>query len=110
MAKRASKLDTVLTNNTTETNNTTTETTALAPVKKPAAKKAAPKVEPEKALDWTPLGKATMWRESRIRLERVIAAKATRKIERIRLEWLYYVASAFFAGLTVGVMLSAWLH
>ena len=37
-------------------------------------------------------------------------AAALRKIDRVRLEWLYYVATAFLFGLAMGVMLTAWLR
>lgn len=100
-----SKMDTVLTNIDTETNNTYVDAlnkTAEAPAKKTTSKKTAPKAEPEKELDWRAVGLLREHQSARVR--------AIRKIDRIKLAWLYYVASAFMAGLALGVMLTAWLR
>lgn len=93
-----SKMDTVLTTEITETNYVD----AITAPKKAATKKAAPKAEPEKELDWRAVGLLREHQSARVR--------AIRKIDRIKLTWLYYVASAFMAGLALGVMLTAWLR
>lgn len=98
MAPRKSKIETTL-------NKTTS--TALAPAK-PARK--TTKAEPEKTLDWSPLGKVKEWRGSRQVMAVAQAAKQARAIERLRLEYLAYAASALFTGITLGVMLSSWLR
>lgn len=98
-AKKASKMETVLTTEITETNYVDAIT---APAKKTTTKKAAPKAEPEKELDWRAVGL--------VREHQTARARAIRKIDRVKLAWLYYVATAFLAGLALGVMLSAWLH
>lgn len=101
MARKANttnKMDTVLTTEITETNYVDAIT---APAKK-TTKKATPKAEPEKELDWRAVGLLREHQRARVR--------AIRKIDRIKLAWLYYVASAFMAGLALGVMLTAWLR
>jgi capsular polysaccharide biosynthesis protein len=37
-------------------------------------------------------------------------ARAIRKIDRIKAQHIYNVATAFLIGLAVGVMLTTWLH
>ena len=99
MARKTSKIETVL----TETTNTAEETTVeTAAEKKATGRKAAQKAQPEKELDWRALGLVKEHQSAR--------ARAIRKIDRVRLAWLYYVATAFLAGLALGVLLSAWLH
>lgn len=99
MARKTSKIETVL----TETTNTAEETTVeTAAAKKATGRKAAQKAQPEKELDWRALGLVKEHQSAR--------ARAIRKIDRVRLAWLYYVATAFLAGLALGVLLSAWLH
>ncbi len=95
---RKSKIETVL----IEGNETTMNTVAETTTKKPAARKAAQKAEPEKELDWRAIGL--------VKEPQSAKARAIRKIDRVKLEWLYYVATAFLAGLALGVMLSAWLR
>lgn len=95
---RKSKIETVL----IEGNETTMNTVAETTTKKPAARKAAQKAEPEKELDWRAIGLVKEHQSAK--------ARAIRKIDRVKLEWLYYVATAFLAGLALGVMLSAWLR
>lgn len=99
MAPRKSKIETTL--------NKAAET-ALVPAKRPTRK--ATKTEPEKTLDWSPLGKVKEWRGSRQVMAVAQAAKQARAIERLRLEYLAYAASALFTGITLGVMLSSWLR
>lgn len=106
MARKAtqSKMDTVL----TEITETSTYVDALnkeaeAPAKKTTAKKAAaPKAETEKALDWRAVGMVREHQSARVR--------ALRKIDHVKLAWLYYTATAFLFGLALGVMLTAWLR
>lgn len=99
--KKVNKLETVLTSST-ETTNTNTNVDATAPAKKPAAKKTAAKTESAKELDWKAVGM--------VKAHQSAKARAIRKIDRIKLQWLYYVATAFLAGLAIGVMLTTWLH
>ena len=102
MARKANttnKMETVL---TTEINETNYVDAITAPAKKTTTKKTAPKAEPEKELDWRAVGLLREHQCARVR--------AIRKIDRIKLTWLYYVASAFMAGLALGVMLTAWLR
>lgn len=102
MAPRKSKIETTL--------NKAAET-ALVPAKRPTrrtTKTEPPK--PEKELDWSPLGKVSKWRGSRQLMAIAQAAKQARTIDRLKLEYLYYVASAFFAGITFGVMIASWLR
>lgn len=102
MARKAtSKIETVT--------KAAAETTALVPVKKPTTRKAAPK-KPEKELDWSAMGKVSEWRASRQRMAIAQAAKQARAIDRLKLEYLYYAASCFFAGVTLGVMICNWLR
>jgi hypothetical protein len=100
MAKRTSKLETILTENT-ETTNTYVDALTAAP-KKPAAKKATAKTEPAKELDWHAVGM--------VKAHQSAKARAIRKIDRIKAQYIYNVASAFLIGLAVGVMLTTWLH
>ena len=105
MARKTSKMENVLTNiESTETTNTYVDAlNAEAPAKKTTAKKAAaPKAETVKELDWRAVGLVREHQSARVR--------ALRKIDRVRLEWLYYVATAFLFGLAMGVMLTAWLR
>jgi hypothetical protein len=102
MARKAqSKMETVLNTEITETTNYV-DALNKAEAKKPAAKKSTPKAEPEKELDWRAVGLVREHQSARTR--------ALRKIDRVRLEWLYYVATAFLFGLAMGVMLTAWLR
>lgn len=102
MAKRTSKLETILTENkNTETTNTYVDA-LTAPAKKPAAKKVPAKSEPEKVLDWRAVGM--------VREHQSAKARAIRKIDRIKAQYVYNVATAFLIGLAVGVMLTTWLH
>ena len=105
MARKQSKMDTVLTE-ITETNNTYVDALnkdAEAPTKKTTAKKAAaPKAETVKELDWRAVGLVREHQSARVR--------ALRKIDRVKLAWLYYTATAFLFGLAMGVMLTAWLR
>lgn len=100
--KRVNKLETVLTNTETTNNSTYVDAITAAPAKKPAAKKTAAKTEPAKELDWKAVGM--------VKAHQSAKARAIRKIDRIKLQWLYYVATAFMAGLAIGVMLTTWLH
>lgn len=102
MAKRTSKLETILTENkNTETTNTYVDALTEAP-KKPAAKKAPAKTEPAKELDWHAVGM--------VKAHQSAKARAIRKIDRIKAQHVYNVATAFLIGLAVGVMLTTWLH
>ena len=100
MAKRTSKLETVL--NTTETTTNTYVDALTAAPKKPAAKKAPAKTEPAKELDWHAVGM--------VKAHQSAKARAIRKIDRIKAQHVYNVATAFLIGLAVGVMLTTWLH
>ena len=106
MARKTNKMETVL--NNIESTETNTYVDALnkeaeTPAKKTTAKKAAaPKAETVKELDWRAVGLVREHQSARVR--------ALRKIDRVRLEWLYYVATAFLFGLAMGVMLTAWLR
>lgn len=91
-------MDTVLNENKAETK---TYIDAITEPKK-STKKAAPSTEPEKVLDWRPIGLVKEHRSAKVR--------AARKIERIRLEHLAYTASAFVMGMSIGVMIFNWLH
>ena len=97
--KKVNKLETVLTSST-ETTNTNTNVDATAPAKKPAAKKTAAKTEP--ALDWHAVGM--------VKAHQSAKARAIRKIDRIKAQYVYNIATAFLAGLAIGVMLTTWLH
>lgn len=98
--KRVNKLETVLTN--TETTNTNTNVDATAPAKKPATKKTAAKTESPKELDWKAVGM--------VKAHQSAKARAIKKIDRIKAQYIYNVATAFLAGLAIGVMLTTWLH
>ena len=102
MAKRTNtnKMDTVLNEAPNNVNNYVDVITS-APAKKPAAKKAKA-ADPQKELDWRAIGM--------VREHQTAKARAIRKIDRVRLQWLYYVATAFMAGLAIGVMMTAWLR
>ena len=97
--KKVNKLETVLTSST-ETTNTNTNVDATAPAKKPAAKKTA--TEPAKELDWKAVGM--------VKAHQSAKARAIRKIDRIKAQYVYNIATAFLAGLAIGVMLTTWLH
>ena len=97
MSRKTSKIETILTENT-ETNSTNVDATALA--KKPTAKKAPAKTEP--ALDWHAVGM--------VKAHQSAKARAIRKIDRIKAQYVYNIATAFLAGLAIGVMLTTWLH
>ncbi len=97
--KASSKMNTVL-NETATDGKTYVEVITAEPKK--TAKKAATKTEPEKDLDWRPIGLVKEHRSAKVR--------AARKIERIRLEHLAYTASAFVMGMSIGVMIFSWLH
>lgn len=105
-AKKTSKMETVLANiESTESTNTYVDAlnkAAEAPAKKTTAKKTTPKAEPERELDWRAVGLVREHQTARVR--------ALRKIDRVRLTWLYYVATAFLTGLALGVMLTVWLR
>ena len=103
MAKRTNtnKMDTVLTNEAQNNVNNYVDVITSAPGKKPVAKKAKA-ADPQKELDWRAVGM--------VREHQTAKARAIRKIDRVRLQWLYYVATAFMAGLAIGVMMTAWLH
>lgn len=100
MARKTSKIETVL----TETTNTNTNVDAIieAPAKKPAARKTAAKAEPPKELDWKAVGM--------VKAHQSAKARAIKKIDRIKAQHVYNIATAFLAGLAVGVMLTTWLH
>lgn len=108
MARKTSKMETVLTNIESTEINTNTYVDALnkeaeAPAKKTTAKKAAaPKAETVKELDWRAVGLVREHQSARVR--------ALRKIDRVKLAWLYYTATAFLFGLAFGVMLTVWLR
>ncbi|MBO6015348.1 MAG: hypothetical protein J6S50_05615 [Oscillospiraceae bacterium] len=107
MARKAmSKIETAA----TKAAETTVETTTMVPATKPTRKAAPKKAEPERVLDFSPMGKVSEWRASRQRMAIAQAAKQARTIDRLKLEYLYYVASAFFAGITFGVMIASWLR
>ena len=105
MPRKTNKMDTVLNNIDSET-NTNTYVDALnaeAPAKKATAKKAAaPKAETVKERDWRAVGLVREHQSARVR--------ALRKIDRVKLAWLYYTATAFLFGLAMGVMLTVWLR
>ena len=101
MARKTSKIETILTENT-ETTNNSTNVDATAPAKKPAAKKTAAKTEPAKELDWKAVGM--------VKAHQSAKARAIRKIDRIKAQYVYNIATAFLAGLAIGVMLTTWLH
>ena len=101
MARKTSKMENVLTNiESTETNTYVDAITA--PAKKITTKKAAPKDEPEKELDWRAVGLVREHQSARVR--------ALRKIDRVKLAWLYYTATAFLFGLALGVRRTVWLR
>lgn len=107
MARKAmSKIETAA----TKAAETTVETTAMVPATKPTRKAAPKKAEPERVLDFSPMGKVSEWRASRQRMAIAQAAKQARAIDRLKLEYLYYAASCFFAGVTLGVMICNWLR
>lgn len=93
MARKTSKIETILTESTETTNTYVDALTA----KKPAAKKA-----PAKELDWHAVGM--------VKAHQSAKARAIRKIDRIKAQHIYNVATAFLMGLAVGVMLTTWLH
>ena len=99
MSRKTSKIETILTENT-ETNSTNVD--ATAPAKKPTAKKAPAKTEPAKELDWHAVGM--------VKAHQSAKARAIRKIDRIKAQYVYNIATAFLAGLAIGVMLTTWLH
>ena len=99
--KKVNKLETVLTNST-ETTNNSTNVDATASAKKPVAKRTAAKTEPEKELDWKAVGM--------VKAHQSAKARAIRKIDRIKAQYVYNIATAFLAGLAIGVMLTTWLH
>lgn len=67
-----------------------------------AAKKQATKKEPVKDLDWRAVGLVKEHQAARVR--------GKRKIERLQLRYLAYTASAFVFGLSIGTMITSWLH
>ena len=95
---RKSKIETVL------TEQTASEASKPEEIRKPA-KRQQPKAadpEPERALDWRPIGLVKEHRAAKIR--------AARKIERLRLRWLAYALDAFIMGASMGIMIFNWLH
>lgn len=81
------------------TKKATTTTTAKATTTKA---KQAPKREPERELDWRAIGIVKEHRSARQR--------GKRRIERLKLEFTAYTASAFIMGASVGIMVFNWLH
>lgn len=98
---KKSKIETVL----AEQNTTTNAEPASKPeeIRKPA-KRQQPKAdpEPERELDWRPIGLVKEHRSAKQR--------AARKIERLRLRWLAYALDAFIMGASMGIMIFNWLH
>lgn len=101
MARKTSKIETILTENT-ETANSTYVDALTVPAKKPTAKKAPAKTEPAKELDWHAVGM--------VKAHQSAKARAIKKIDRIKAQYVYNIATAFLAGLAIGVMLTTWLH
>ena len=103
MAKRTNtnKMETVLTNEEQNNVNNYVDVITSAPEKKPVAKKAKA-ADPQKELDWRAVGM--------VREHQTAKARAIRKIDRIKAQHVYNVATAFLIGLAVGVMLTTWLH
>lgn len=99
MARKTSKIETILTETTT---NSTNVDAITAPAKKPAARKTAAKTEPAKELDWQAVGM--------VKAHQSAKARAIKKIDRIKAQYVYNIATAFLAGLAIGVMLTTWLH
>lgn len=102
MARKTSKIETILTENTETTTNSTNVDAITAPAKKPAARKTAAKTEPAKELDWQAVGM--------VKAHQSAKARAIKKIDRIKAQYVYNIATAFLAGLAIGVMLTTWLH
>lgn len=102
MARKTSKIETILTENTETTNESTYVDVLTAPAKKPTVKKAPAKTEPAKELDWHAVGM--------VKAHQSAKARAIRKIDRIKAQHVYNLATAFLIGLAVGVMLTTWLH
>lgn len=102
MAKRTNtnKMDTVLNEAPNNVNNYVDVITS-APAKKPAAKQAKTAAQ-QKELDWRAVGM--------VREHQSAKARAIRKIDRIKAQYVYNIATAFLAGLAIGVMLTTWLH
>lgn len=102
MAKRTNtnKMDTVLNEAPNNVNNYVDVITS-APAKKPVAKKAKD-ADPQKELDWRAVGM--------VREHQSAKARAIRKIDRIKAQYVYNIATAFLAGLAIGVMLTTWLN
>lgn len=84
--------------NTTTKKATSNTTTAKAT----SAKKAPAKREPERELDWRAIGIVKEHRSARQR--------GKRRIERLKLEFTAYTASAFIMGASIGIMVFNWLH
>ena len=84
--------------------NTTTKkaTTTTAKATTTKAKQAPAKREPERELDWRAIGIVKEHRSARQR--------GKRRIERLKLEFTAYTASAFIMGASVGIMVFNWLH
>lgn len=81
------------------TKKATTTTTAKATTTKA---KQAPKREPERELDWRAIGIVKEHRSAKQR--------GQRRIERLKLEFTAYTASAFIMGASIGIMVFNWLH
>lgn len=103
MAKRTNtnKMETVLTNEAPNNVNNYVDVITSTPAKKPVARKAKA-ADPQKELDWRAVGM--------VREHQTAKARAIRKIDRIKAQYIYNVATAFLMGLAVGVMLTTWLH
>lgn len=83
----------------TTTTKKATTTTAKATTTKA---KQPPKREPERELDWRAIGIVKEHRSAKQR--------GKQRIERLKLEFTAYTASAFIMGASVGIMVFNWLH
>lgn len=84
--------------------NTTKKATSNTTTAKATTTKAkqAPKREPERELDWRAIGIVKEHRSAKQR--------GQRRIERLKLEFTAYTASAFIMGASIGIMIFTWLH
>ena len=60
------------------------------------------KAEPERELDWRPIGI--------VKEHRTAKQRAARKIERLHLRYMAFALNAFIMGASVGIMIFNWLH